>query len=52
MIYVDGTSLIRQAWTDRRANLLRELLSSMQIIKVFTYEIPFLKREDQSANYL
>ncbi|EIW69200.1 hypothetical protein TREMEDRAFT_44369 [Tremella mesenterica DSM 1558] len=31
-------------WTDGRAKLLRELLSSMQIIKVFTYEIPFLKK--------
>ncbi|ORY27673.1 P-loop containing nucleoside triphosphate hydrolase protein [Naematelia encephala] len=31
-------------WTDARAKLLRELLSSMQIIKVFTYEVPFLKR--------
>lgn len=33
-----------QIWTDGRSKLLRELLSSMQIIKVFTYEIPFLKR--------
>ncbi|OCF34538.1 hypothetical protein I316_03579 [Kwoniella heveanensis BCC8398] len=32
-------------WTDSRSRLLRELLSSMEIIKVFTYEIPFLKRE-------
>ncbi|WVQ63051.1 uncharacterized protein L199_001202 [Kwoniella botswanensis] len=31
-------------WTDSRSRLLRELLSSMEIIKVFTYEIPFLKR--------
>ncbi|KAL7419852.1 hypothetical protein Q5752_005768 [Cryptotrichosporon argae] len=31
-------------WTDGRSKLLQELLSSMQIIKVFTYEIPFLKR--------
>lgn len=31
-------------WTDGRAKLLRELLSSMQIIKVFTYELPFLNR--------
>ncbi|KAK4689734.1 hypothetical protein P7C73_g391, partial [Tremellales sp. Uapishka_1] len=31
-------------WTDARSKLLQELLSSMQIIKVFTYEIPFLKR--------
>nr|XP_018264326.1 uncharacterized protein I303_02491 [Kwoniella dejecticola CBS 10117]OBR86484.1 hypothetical protein I303_02491 [Kwoniella dejecticola CBS 10117] len=31
-------------WTDSRARLLRELLSSMEVIKVFTYEIPFLKR--------
>ena len=36
---------ISQRWTDTRAKLLRELLSSMQIIKVFTYEIPFLDRE-------
>lgn len=32
-------------WTDGRSSLLQELLSSMQIIKVFTYELPFLKRE-------
>lgn len=38
-----GPSLIVQKWTDGRSKLLRELLSSMQIIKVFTYEIPFLK---------
>ncbi|WVQ94366.1 hypothetical protein IAU59_001445 [Kwoniella sp. CBS 9459] len=31
-------------WTDSRSRLLRELLSSMEIIKVFTYEIPFLNR--------
>ncbi|WWC68921.1 uncharacterized protein I206_102857 [Kwoniella pini CBS 10737] len=30
-------------WTDSRSRLLRELLSSMEVIKVFTYEIPFLK---------
>ncbi|WVW79673.1 hypothetical protein I302_101642 [Kwoniella bestiolae CBS 10118] len=34
-------------WTDSRSRLLRELLSSMEIIKVFTYEIPFLKRLKQ-----
>jgi hypothetical protein len=34
-----------QKWTDGRARLLRELLGTMQIIKVFTYEVPFLKRE-------
>jgi hypothetical protein len=38
-----GTDLL-QKFTDGRSKLLRELLSSMQIIKVFTYEIPFLKR--------
>lgn len=32
-------------WTDARSKLLRELLSSMQIIKLFVYEVPFLKRE-------
>lgn len=32
-------------WTDGRSSLLQELLSSMQIIKVFTYELPFLKRK-------
>ena len=31
-------------FTDGRNKLLRELLASMQVIKVFTYEIPFLKR--------
>lgn len=36
--------LMPQKWTDARARLLRELLGTMQIIKVFTYEIPFLKR--------
>lgn len=36
---------ILQVWTDSRSRLLRELLSSMEIIKVFTYELPFLKRE-------
>jgi ABC-type multidrug transport system fused ATPase/permease subunit len=31
-------------WTDKRAQLLRELLGSMRIIKVFVYEVPFLRR--------
>ncbi|ORX36438.1 P-loop containing nucleoside triphosphate hydrolase protein [Kockovaella imperatae] len=31
-------------WTDRRSKVLRELLSSMQIIKYFTYEQPFQDR--------
>ena len=31
-------------WTDRRSKALREILSSMQIIKCFTYEIPFQER--------
>lgn len=38
-----GVSL-HQKWTDGRSKLLQELLGSMQIIKVFTYELPFLKR--------
>lgn len=38
-----------QKWTDGRSKLLSELLGSMQIIKVFTYEIPFLKRECSQA---
>ena len=39
-----GQLMQLQKWTDGRSKLLRELLSSMQIIKVFTYEVPFLKR--------
>ncbi|BEJ03533.1 hypothetical protein CcaverHIS641_0107080 [Cutaneotrichosporon cavernicola] len=31
-------------WTDGRSKLLSELLASMQIIKAFCYELPFLKR--------
>ncbi len=42
---------IAQKWTDGRSKLLRELLSSMQIIKVFTYEIPFLKRTPIAIRY-
>jgi ATP-binding cassette subfamily C (CFTR/MRP) protein 1 len=32
-------------WTDKRAKLLVEVLSSMRVVKYFTYELPFLKRE-------
>jgi ATP-binding cassette, subfamily C (CFTR/MRP), member 1 len=32
-------------WTDQRAKLLLEVLSSMRIVKYFTYEQPFLKRK-------
>lgn len=35
----------QQEWTDGRSKLLQELLSSMAIIKQFTYELPFLERE-------
>ncbi|KAL1410098.1 hypothetical protein Q8F55_004101 [Vanrija albida] len=46
--YVMGLSLaVRKksmVFTDGRSKLLQEILSSMQIIKVFTYELPFLKR--------
>ncbi|KAF8509514.1 ABC protein [Hysterangium stoloniferum] len=31
-------------WTDRRANLVQELLGGMRVVKCFTYEKPFLKR--------
>lgn len=31
-------------WTEKRAKLLLEVLSSMRIVKYFTYEQPFLKR--------
>ncbi|EIN03766.1 ABC protein [Punctularia strigosozonata HHB-11173 SS5] len=31
-------------WTDQRAKLLLEVLSSMRIVKYFTYEVPFLNR--------
>ncbi|KAF8530125.1 ABC protein [Hysterangium stoloniferum] len=31
-------------WTDRRANLVQELLGGMRVVKWFTYEKPFLKR--------
>ncbi len=34
-----------QKWTDGRSKLLQELLQSMAIIKQFTYELPFLKRQ-------
>jgi hypothetical protein len=32
-------------WTDKRAKIIQELLGGMRIIKYFTYEIPFIKRE-------
>jgi ABC-type multidrug transport system fused ATPase/permease subunit len=31
-------------WTDKRAKLLQELLGGMKIIKLFAWEVPFLKR--------
>lgn len=31
-------------WTDKRSKLLQEMLSGMRVIKVFSWEIPFLKR--------
>ncbi|KAF8332585.1 P-loop containing nucleoside triphosphate hydrolase protein [Cantharellus anzutake] len=31
-------------WTDKRAKLLQELLSTMRVIKFFAWEIPFLER--------
>ncbi|KAF8582394.1 ABC protein [Ramaria rubella] len=31
-------------WTDRRANLVQELLGGMRVVKWFTYEKPFLER--------
>lgn len=32
------------AWTDRRVKLLQELLGGIRILKLFAWEIPFLKR--------
>ncbi|KAF8134974.1 ABC transporter [Boletus edulis] len=32
------------AWTDKRSKLLQEMLSGMRVIKLFSWEIPFLKR--------
>ena len=31
-------------WTDKRANLLQELLGNMKLIKFFAWEAAFLKR--------
>lgn len=31
-------------WTDKRVKLLQELLNGMRVIKVFTWEMPFIKR--------
>jgi ABC-type multidrug transport system fused ATPase/permease subunit len=31
-------------WTDKRSKLLQELLSGMRVIKLFSWEVPFLKR--------
>jgi ATP-binding cassette, subfamily C (CFTR/MRP), member 1 len=31
-------------WTDKRAKLLLETLSSMRVVKYFTYELSFIKR--------
>ena len=32
-------------YTDGRANLILEVLGGMRIVKYFSYEVPFLKRE-------
>lgn len=32
------------AWTDKRSKLLQEMLSGMRVIKLFSWETPFLKR--------
>jgi hypothetical protein len=31
-------------WTDKRAKLLQELLGGVRVIKLFSWEQPFLKR--------
>ena len=31
-------------WTDKRANILQELLGGMRIIKFFAWEIPFIQK--------
>ena len=36
-------------WTDARANLILEILGAMRVVKYFSYEIPFLKREHRVA---
>ena len=32
-------------WTDSRSKLIMEALGAMRVVKYFTYEVPFLKRE-------
>ncbi|KAG1773522.1 ABC transporter [Suillus occidentalis] len=32
------------AWTDKRSKILQEVLSGMRVIKLFSWEVPFLKR--------
>lgn len=41
-----GLKLRRRAvvWTEKRSALLQGILSSMSIVKMFTYELPFLER--------
>ncbi|KAG0695501.1 ABC transporter [Suillus ampliporus] len=31
-------------WTDKRSKILQEVLSGMRVIKLFSWEVPFLKR--------
>ncbi|KAL1732291.1 P-loop containing nucleoside triphosphate hydrolase protein [Schizophyllum commune] len=34
-------------WTDKRAKLLQELLGGIKVIKVFNWEVPFLRRIEE-----
>ena len=38
------TRRMTMEWTDKRAKLLQELLGGMKLIKLFSWEVPFLKR--------
>lgn len=35
-------------WTDHRARILLKFLGSMRVVKYFSYDIPFLKRQSAS----
>ena len=38
-------------WTDKRAKLLQELFGGMKLIKLFAWEVPFLKRIARYRKY-
>ncbi|KAF8832683.1 hypothetical protein HHX47_DHR1001446 [Lentinula edodes] len=37
-------------WTEKRINILQELLGGMRVIKLFAWELPFLDRVDKFRN--